>query len=43
MQTITAGYRGLGLLVSLNRDLILSIGTILCALALGAFLGTLLI
>lgn len=41
MQTIAAGYRGLGLLVSLNRDLILSVGTILCALAFGAFLGTL--
>jgi hypothetical protein len=41
MQTITAGYRGLGVLFSLNRDLILSIATILAALAFGAFLGTL--
>ncbi|KPP88880.1 MAG: hypothetical protein HLUCCA08_13820 [Rhodobacteraceae bacterium HLUCCA08] len=41
MQTITAGYRGLSLLLDLNWDRILYIATIFGALALGAFVGTL--
>jgi hypothetical protein len=42
MQTLTSGYRGLGLLISINRDALLSAATILAALALGGFLGSLL-
>jgi len=41
MQTIQAGYRGFSLLVSLNWDRILYIGTIGGALLLGAWLGSL--
>ena len=42
MQTLASGYRGLGLLISVNRDFLLSAGTILAALAFGGFLGSLL-
>jgi hypothetical protein len=41
MQTITAGYRGLSLLVDLNWDRLLYIATIIVALGLGAYLGSL--
>ena len=41
MQTIQTGYRGLSLLVDLNWDRLLYVGTIAFALLLGAFVGSL--
>lgn len=41
MQTIQAGYRGLGLLMSLNWDRVLYICTLAFALMFGAFIGSL--
>lgn len=41
MQTITAGYRGLSLLLNLNWDRLLYIATLFAALGFGAFMGTL--
>ncbi|WP_261395758.1 hypothetical protein [Salipiger bermudensis] len=41
MHTIQTGYRGLGLLVMINLDRLLSIFAIAVALYLGAFLGSL--
>lgn len=41
MQAIMKNTKGLGLLVNLNWDRLLYIGTILVALGSGAFLGTL--
>lgn len=40
MQTFMAGTRGFGLLVQLNWDRIIYIGTILLALGAGAYVGT---
>ena len=39
MQTIKTSYRGLSLLVDLNWDRALYLGTMAAALALGAWLG----
>ncbi|MEL7345625.1 MAG: hypothetical protein AAFN59_12325 [Pseudomonadota bacterium] len=41
MDVVQQGYKGLGLLVDLNFDRLLYIGTILGALMLGAFVGSL--
>ncbi|MEP2029990.1 MAG: hypothetical protein ABJI96_14915 [Paracoccaceae bacterium] len=41
MQTLHKGYRGLGLLMDMNWDRILYLMTILAALWIGAFLGSL--
>lgn len=41
MQHIVSGYRGLSLLFNLNWDRILYLATILVALMLGAFVGSL--
>ncbi|AHD01004.1 hypothetical protein [Leisingera methylohalidivorans] len=41
MQTLTQSYRGLGLLVRLNRDRALSGFAVLGALTAGAWLATL--
>ena len=41
MQTIQSGYRGLGLLFSINWDRLLYIAAITFALYFGAFLGSL--
>lgn len=41
MQTITDGYRSLSFLVTLNWDRLLYIFTVVFALWLGAFIGTL--
>ena len=41
MQTIRQGYRGLGLLMSLNWDRVLYVCTLIFALMLGAFIGSL--
>lgn len=40
MQTIQHGYRGLSLLMDLNWDRMLYVGTIALALFAGAFLGS---
>ncbi|WP_277871182.1 hypothetical protein [Thalassorhabdomicrobium marinisediminis] len=40
MQTITAGYQGVSLLVNLNWDRLLYLGTIAAALGLGAWVGS---
>ncbi len=40
MQTIQKGYRGLGLLFELNRDLALVMLALTGALLLGAYLGS---
>jgi hypothetical protein len=40
MQTIQQGYRGLSLLMDLNWDRMLYIGTIALALFTGAYLGS---
>lgn len=40
MVAVENGYRGLGLLIDLNFDRLLYIGTILGALMLGAFVGS---
>lgn len=42
MQTVIKGYRGLSLLVWLNADRLFTLGTILCGLMAGAFLGSVL-
>lgn len=42
MDTINSGYRGLRLLVNLNWDRLLYVGTIVFALWFGAYLGSLL-
>ena len=42
MQTIAAGYRSVSLLVTINWDRLLYISTIVFALFLGAWLGSLL-
>lgn len=39
MQTLTAGYRGFSLLMSLNWDRLLYVGTIAAALMLGSYVG----
>lgn len=41
MHTLQSGYRGLGLLVTINWDRLLSVGMIVSALYFGAFLGSL--
>lgn len=41
MQTLQTGYRGLTLLVDLNWDRLLYVGTIAVALLLGAYVGSL--
>lgn len=41
MQAIQSSYRGLGLLLDLNWDLVLYVATIAVALAAGAFVGSL--
>ncbi|MCX8225031.1 MAG: hypothetical protein OTI35_03075 [Sulfitobacter sp.] len=41
MQTIKTSYRGLSLLMDLNWDRVLYLGTLAFALAAGAFLGSL--
>ena len=40
MQTITAGYQGVSLLVNLNWDRLLYLATIAGALLLGAWIGS---
>ena len=42
MQTISTGYRGLALLIDLNFDRILMLGTIVAALLLGGLIGSVL-
>ncbi len=39
MEMIHNGYRGLSLIVYLNRDSLFSVGTIVVGLLAGAFLG----
>ena len=41
MQTITAGYQGVSLLVTLNWDRLIYLGTIVGVLGLGASVGSL--
>lgn len=41
MQTFKQGYRGLSLLVDLNWDRALYLGTLAIALCAGAFIGSL--
>lgn len=41
MQAIQRSYRGLSLLMDLNWDRVLYVGTIVLALAAGAFVGSL--
>ncbi|MGC1494544.1 MAG: hypothetical protein WA790_01955 [Sulfitobacter sp.] len=41
MQTIQSSYRGLSLLMDLNWDRALYVGTIAVALAAGAYVGSL--
>jgi hypothetical protein len=40
MQTVSKGYRGLSVIMVVNSDRILTIGTMLMGLLAGAFLGT---
>ena len=40
MQTLQQAYRGLSLVMELNWDRLLFLGTLACALALGAWLGS---
>lgn len=40
MQTITAGYQGVSLLLNLNWDRLIYLGTIVFALGLGAWVGS---
>ena len=40
MQTITAGYQGVSLLVNLNWDRLLYLATIVVALLLGGWVGS---
>ena len=39
MQTITAGYQGVSLLVNLNWDRLIYLGTLVAALGVGTWLG----
>ncbi|WP_302622791.1 hypothetical protein SuNHUV7_34110 (plasmid) [Pseudoseohaeicola sp. NH-UV-7] len=41
MQTLQSGYRGLSLLVDLNWDRILYLATLVGALMIGAYVGSL--
>ena len=41
MHTLENSYRGLSLVMALNWDRFLFLGTIACALAAGAYLGSL--
>jgi hypothetical protein len=41
MQTISAGYQGVSLLVNLNWDRLIYLGTIIAALGLGTWVGSL--
>ena len=41
MQIIQNGYSGLSLLVDLNRDRLFTAGTVIMALAAGAWIGSL--
>ncbi|WP_275450501.1 hypothetical protein [Octadecabacter arcticus] len=41
MQTISAGYQGVSLLVNLNWDRLIYLGMIIAALGLGAWVGSL--
>jgi len=41
MQTITAGYQGVSLLVNLNWDRLIYLGTIVAALGAGTWVGSL--
>lgn len=41
MQTIAAGYQGVSLLVNLNWDRLIYLGTIVGALGLGGWVGSL--
>ncbi len=41
MQTLANGYRGLSLVMTLNWDRFLYLGTIIVALLFGAWLGSL--
>jgi len=41
MQTITAGYQGVSLLLNLNWDRLIYLGTIAAALGMGAWVGSL--
>jgi len=41
MQTITAGYQGVSLLVNLNWDRLMYLATIVVALGMGAWVGSL--
>jgi len=40
MQTIAAGYQGVSLLVNLNWDRLIYLGTIVAALCVGAWAGS---
>ena len=40
MQTIAAGYKGVSLLVNLNWDRLIYLGTLAGALMLGAWIGS---
>lgn len=40
MQTFTKGYRGLSLIMVVNSDRILTVGTMIAGLMAGAFLGS---
>ncbi len=42
MQTLTNGYRGISLLVDLNLDRLLMVGTLLVALVIGGLIGSML-
>lgn len=39
MQTLSNGYRGLSLLVNLNWDRLMYVGTLFLALGAGAYIG----
>lgn len=41
MEQIASGYRGLGILVSVNWDRLIYLATIVLALLAGAFVGSL--
>lgn len=41
MQTIAAGYQGVSLLVNLNWDRLIYLGTIVAALGVGTWVGSL--
>jgi hypothetical protein len=42
MHTLGNGYRGIWLLVDLNRDRLLTVGTLVVALTFGGLIGSLL-